>query len=268
MQDDTNKKQRLVSIIIALILYLIMFGIGYINTKDDGEKWWIVAFAVIACHIYLSIVVINERQLGAMFILGRAICDLKSGPHFAFWPLCYVRRETKNIVQLEIGILTDKEREKAISLESSMSVYVLEDPFYLNWGHLDAASYEMYPENERDARKKSDLARFRNDPLAKPAITATHLTVRFEIWSLTCLIGKAGSLQEAIELIQKAATAALISYAGKSFVAKAIANMEEVDEWLKTTVEEFVSDPDSKRFKKDPSRSWGINIRKTQITRV
>ena len=75
-------------------------------------------------------------------------------------------------------------------------------------------------------------------------------------------------MPEAIALIQKAATSALITYAGKSFVARAIANMEDVDEWLKKRVEDFVADPGSDRYKEDPTRSWGVNIRKTQITRM
>ena len=268
------KNQQWGQISTAIVMYVIIIVIGTFISDEKGEKWWLVAFAISICHIYLSIEDINERQLGAMFTLGQAAGDLVSGPYFAFWPFCYIRKETKNVVQLEIGVLTPEEKKKAVSLENSASVFLLEDPFYLNWGDLQSAEYrDTLDENGATLKtakelKNEEKGRFQNNPLAKPLVTATHLTIRFEIWSLTHLIGKAGSLPEAIELIQKAAIAALISYAGKSFVARAIADMESVDAWLKTTIENFVADPGSKRFAEDPSRSWGVNIRKTQITRM
>jgi len=245
-------------IIVALSLYLAIFFVGYHYTEPGGEKWWVATLAVIACHIFLSIVVINERQLGAMFVLGHAIRDLKSGPHFAFWPLCYVRRETKNIIQIEIGVLTEAEKAKATTLVSSESIYLLEDPFYVNWGDINSA--KGVTDEEKD--------RFKDNPYGRPMVTATHLTVRFEIWSLTGLIKKAGSLSDAVELIQKVATSTLITYAGKSFVGRALSDMGTLDDDLKLAIEEFVADPHSRSFKSNPNRSWGVNIRKTQITRL
>src|SRR3989344_3591204 len=121
-------------IFTASLLYLVIFLVGYFSTEEKGENWRLVALVIITCHIYLSAIIINEKQLGAMFAFGREVCDLESGFNFAFWPFCYVRRETKNIVQLEIGVLTEEEKKKAITLKSSDSVYLLEDPFYLNWG--------------------------------------------------------------------------------------------------------------------------------------
>jgi regulator of protease activity HflC (stomatin/prohibitin superfamily) len=251
-------------IVFAVVLYMIILAIGFIITKDGGEKWWAVALIVIACHIYLSIVIINERQLGAMFILGRAIDDFESGPHFVFWPICYIRRETKNIIQLEIGVLTDKEREKASRLESSESLYLLEDPFYVNWGNINSA--EGVDDEERE--------RFKGDPYADAMVTATHVTVRFRISSLKSLIKKAGTKEEAIELIQKVVTSTLVSHAGKSFVGRVIHNMEAMDEELRKAVEEFVVDPNSNAYKGAPGTpgkpedSWGIDVEKTQITRL
>lgn len=268
------KNQKRGQIYTAIAMYLIIIVTGIFISEENGEKWWLVAFVISICHIYLSIEDINERELGAMFILGQATGDLVSGPYFAFWPFCYIRKATKNVVQLEIGVLTPEEKKKAAALEDSASVFLLEDPFYLNWGDLQSAEYrDILDENGVILKtaaelKKEEKARFQSNPLAKPLVTATHLTIRFEIWSLTHLIGKAGSLPEAIELIQKAAIAALISYAGKSFVARAIADMESVDGWLKTTIENFVADPGSERYREEPSRSWGVNIRKTQITRI
>ncbi|OHB15390.1 MAG: hypothetical protein A2431_03865 [Candidatus Zambryskibacteria bacterium RIFOXYC1_FULL_39_10] len=269
------KNQQWGQIFAAIVMYVIIIVIGTFISDEKGEKWWLVALAISICHIYLSAEDINERQLGAMFTLGQPAGDLESGPYFAFWPFCYIRKETKNVVQLEIGVLTPEEKKKAAGLENSASVFLLEDPFYLNWGDLQSADYkDILDESGKIVvksvaeQKKEEGARFKNNPLAKPLVTATHLTIRFEIWSLTHLIQKAGSLLEANELIQKAAIAALISYAGKSFVARAIADMESVDAWLKTTIENFVADPGSERYKEEPSRSWGVNIRKTQITRM
>ena len=205
-----------ISYVLAGALYPIIFLVGLIFTLTSSKMSWLVALVVIACHIILSLVIINEKQLGAMFIFGRAIADLESGLHFAFWPFCYIRRETKNIVQLEIGVLTEEEKRKAAALESSASVFLLEDPFYINWGDINSA------EGVTDEERK----RFKGNPYADAMVTATHVTVRFRIHKLTRLIKRAGSLTEAIELIQKVVTSTLVSHAGKSFVGRVIGNME------------------------------------------
>ncbi|MBN2094015.1 MAG: hypothetical protein JW740_01440 [Candidatus Zambryskibacteria bacterium] len=240
------------------IIYLFILILGFLNTQDNGIDWRIIASVFVVCHIFLSIVIIRERELGALFFLGKPIADISSGPHFAFWPAVYVRRETRNIIQIEIGVLTPEERQKAEALKSSESVYLFEDPFYVNWGDIDSA--ENVTEKE--------IKRFKDNPYAKPLVTATHLTIRFEIFSLTSLIMKAGDLNSAIELIRKVATSTLISYAGKSFVGRALSQMDQVDEMLKTTIENFVVDPGSERYQKKPEHSWGVNIRRSQITRM
>jgi regulator of protease activity HflC (stomatin/prohibitin superfamily) len=267
--DDGGRKEKesdwhsLIQMIIAFFLYLSMFVIGLRNTGRGGEEWWVVSLTAIACHIYLSIVVINERQLGAMFILGRAIRDIESGPHFAFWPFCYVRRETKNMIQIEIGVLTDEEKKKAKELESSASLYLLEDPLYVNWGDLESANATL------EERKM-----FKGNPYGDSMVTDTHVTVRFRISSLSKLIRKAGSLTEGIELVQKVVTSTLVSHAGKSFVGRVIRDMESMDEELKKSVEEFVVDPNSEAYSGTidkpgrPEDSWGVDVEKTQITRL
>lgn len=257
-------KKSWVQVTIASLLYLIILVTGFAITQKDGEKWWAVALVVIACHVYLSIVVINERQLGAMFILGRAICDLDSGARFAFWPLCYVRRETKNIIQIEIGVLTDEEREKAKGLESSASLYLLEDPLFVNWGDLKSA----LPVASGCPTKKEEEEMFKGNPYGDAMVTDTHVTVRLRISSLTKLIKKAGSLAEGIQLIQRVVTSTLVSHAGKSFVGRVIRDMEAMDEELKKSVEEFVVDPNSNVYKTKPNDSWGLDVEKTQITRL
>ena len=248
-----------VGIYVALFLGASLYQY-LVETSEIDLR--IVAGAICLAHFVLSATIINERQRGAMFTLGLPICDLESGPYFAFFPLFYIRTATRNIVQIEIGVLTPEEREKAKTLESSASVFLFEEPLHINWADLKSAHYDS------SEQKKAEIERFKNNPLAEALVTATHLTVRFEIFSYIAVVRKAGSLPEAIALIQKAATSALITYAGKSFVARAIANMEDVDEWLKKRVEDFVADPGSDRYKEDPTRSWGVNIRKTQITRM
>lgn len=254
-----------ISYVLAVVLYPNVFAVGLILTKIVSEMSWLVALVVIFCHIILSLVIINEKQLGAMFIFGQAIDDLESGLHFAFWPVCYIRRETKNIVQLEIGVLTEEEKKKAAALESSASVFLLEDPFYVNWGDINSA------EGVTDEEKK----KFKGNPYADAMVTATHVTVRFRIHRLTRLIKKAGSLTEAIELIQKVVTSTLVSHAGKSFVGRVIGNMEKMDDSLRKAVEEFVVDPHSNAYTvgiggrpPNPDDSWGIDVERTQITRL
>lgn len=259
-EDDEPKTPRNWSqVFVASILYLIVLLIGYyLTNKESPICWWAVALVAIVCHIALSIVVVNERQLGAVFLLGKSLGDIGSGPHFVFWPFCYIRKGTRNIIQLEIGVLTEEERKKAALLEKSESVFLLEDPFFLNWNSVDSVGDATPEEKER----------FDSNPYGKPMVTSTHLTIRFQVWSYTNLIINAGSLPEAIELIRNTAMAALIAHAGRSFVGRAIANMEKVDDELKEKIEEFVADPNSDAFRKNPKRSWGVNIRKTQITRM
>lgn len=259
-EDDEPKTPRnWFQVIVAFILYLIVLLIGYyFTTKESSVCWWAVALVAMVCHIALSIVVVNERQLGAVFLLGKPLGDIGSGPHFVFWPFCYIRKGTRNIIQLEIGVLTEEERKKAALLEKSESVYLLEDPFFVNWGGIDSVG-DVTEEEKR---------RFDGNPYGKPMVTSTHLTVRYQVWSYTSLVVNAGGTLEAIELIRNVATAALIAHAGKSFVGRALANMEKVDDELKVKIEEFVADPNSNAFRKNPKRSWGVNIRKTQITRM
>jgi regulator of protease activity HflC (stomatin/prohibitin superfamily) len=260
-----NKEEKLagqswIQIIIAFVLYSGVL----IAVKD-----WRIALVAIAIHVYLSIVSINERQLGAMFFWGKPIKDsrsktgfkdLDSGPYFAFWPFFYIRTATKNVVQIEIGVLEEGEKEKAKKLEDSVSVYLLEDPLRVNWGNINTANPPAN-KKEREMFKKGD-------PYADNMVTDTRVTVRFCIQSLTKLILKAGSLDEGIELIQKVATSTLVSHAGKSFVGRAIRNMDALDNKLKKAVEEFVVDPNSSAYSSSPEKSWGIDVEKTQVTRL
>jgi len=258
-----------ISWIIAAVVYPIALVIGFkLTSTFDGEKWWIVALVAIAGHIFLSFGVINERQLGAMFIFGRAVGDLESGLYFAFWPFCYVRKETKNIVQIEIGVLTEEERQKAKTLEASASVYLMEDPLRVNWGDIKSA--DGTPED-----KKKEEAMFKGNPYAEAMVTDTHATVRFRICSLSRLINHAGSLIEGIELIRGVVVSTLISHAGKSFVGRAIHDMEAMNKKLREAVEEFVVDPNTNAYKaafaatgKPHESSWGVDVKETQITRL
>lgn len=244
----------------AVCLYIIIIYAGIFATKMHGKAWWFVALALLVSHILLSIVTVGERELGALFFWGRARQDLESGPHFAFWPFCYIRKETKNLIQLEIGVLDESEKQKAKALESSISVYLLEDPLRVNWGSMKTADPPA-TSTEKEMFSK-------NDPYADNMVTDTRVTVRFRISSLTKLISKAGGLNEGIELIQKVTTSTLVAHAGKSFVGRAIRNMEQLDEKLRKAVEEFVVDPDCELYKIKPENSWGINVEKTQITRL
>ncbi len=259
-----NTKAHFRSLIVAGVIYTMAIVVALSGSFDNKYiNVPVIITAFCAFHLVVSIMLINERELGAMFFLGRPLGDLnESGPYFAFWPFVYIRKATRNIVQIEIGVLTPEEKQKAKALEGSASLFLFEDPLHVNWSNLKSADYKD------DVQKKMEAEKYKDDPLAKSLVTETHVTVRFEIFSLTAVIRKAGSLEEAIELIQRATIAALISYAGKSFVARAISNMEDVDNWLKNRVEEFVADPGSEAFKKDPGKSWGVNIRKTQITRI
>lgn len=258
-------------IFLAVMLYLIILVIGFIATTKD-EQWWAVSLVLVASHFSLSFSFLNERQLGASFRVGKDITDLGPGLYFAFWPFWYIRKETRNIIQLEIGLLEPEEREKAKDLQTSMSVYLLEDPLRVNWGDLKSARPEATPE---------EIRVFKDSPYGRDMVTDTHVTIRLRISSLKKLIKYGGSLKEGLELIRGVVVSTIISHAGKSFVGRAMNNMEETNYELRKAVEEFVIDPNSKAYTigtpatattpakpARPEDSWGVDVQETQITRL
>jgi regulator of protease activity HflC (stomatin/prohibitin superfamily) len=181
--------------------------------------------------------------------------EWRSGPHFALWPLFYVRRETKNSIQVHFGTVDENTRERADMSDDSDSWYVMIEPVRINWGDIKSSGL---PE--------ADQKIYANDPYANTITTDPHIYFIIRICNLKNLIERVGGLQEAIERIKDTCVGALTEMAGQTFVAEARKKMDELSLRIREKVEDLVGDPESiKRGKSKPVDSWGINVEEVRI---
>jgi len=217
------------------------------------------------CHMVIgSIKVIREQELALLVFFGVILKQWKSGPHYALAPFFYIRRETKNSIQVDFGTLDEKkiqEIQRAQRAKSSQSWYVMTEPVRINWGDMRSLGLS-----------EEEMEIYANDPYANTLTTDPHFYFRIRIVDLQKLVEEIGGLEEAIERIRVTCIRALSEQAGKTFVAKARNELDELSRIILARVEDLVGDPnpDDEKRKKPGQRpnlrkSWGIDVEAAAI---
>lgn len=213
------------------------------------------------CHLVIgSIKVINEQELALLIFFGVILKPWSSGPHYALAPFYYVRRETKNSIQVDFGTLDDKkvqEIERARRAEKSQSWYVMTEPVRINWGDMRSLGLPA-----------KEMERYENDPFASTLTTDPHFYFRIRITDLQLLIEEVGGLTEALERIRVTCIRALSEEAGKTFVAKARQELDSLSGLILERVEDLVGDPNPTnplRVRANVRKSWGIDVEEAAI---
>lgn len=219
-------------------------------------NWWIVAVAVVICYIVSSIKIVSEQERAVLVFMGRILKAVESGPHIVLWPLFWLRRAPKNAIKVDFGTLDDQnDISRAAQSDTSISWFVLRGPVRISWGDLDSSGL---PDNERK--------QYVNDPYAKRLTTDPHLYFIFRVHDVCSLVEEAGGLEEAMDRIRDTCVTALSEEAGKTFVAKAIKEIDSLSDKIRDEVEWLVGDPNAKtRPGKNPNRSWGVDVLEVRI---
>jgi regulator of protease activity HflC (stomatin/prohibitin superfamily) len=260
---------------VSLTIYVALFVVAWFKTSPDSIiKWWMLVITAAFCHLVLgSFKIIREQEMAVLIFYGTILKEWKSGLHYALWPFFYIRKETKNSIQVDFGTLDDKkveEIERARRAESSQSWYVMTEPVRIIWG--DITSLNLAPSNlsEEDKVKyiEAQLKRYANDPYANTMTTDPHFYFRIKIINLQGLIEEVGGLKEALERIKVTCIRALSEEAGKTFVAKARQELGTLSKLILERVEDLVGDPnpdDRSRPRINVGRFWGIDVEEAAI---
>lgn len=236
----------------SLIAYAVIIFLAWLNTKPDGINWFAIFTVVCLCHLFTSFKVVNEQEIGTMVLLGWILGQLNSGPWFAPWPI-RIRKITKNSVQVDFGTIEQADRDRAQRSADSDSWFVMEEPIRINWGDIKSTP----------GVTEDDLRKYANDPYAQRLTTDPHLYFRFRVSNFPSLIEKVGDLEEAVERIKDTCVTAMSEMAGKTYVAKAILEIDIISAEIFKKVEALVNDPNSPTYKKEDS--WGIDVEEVRI---
>ncbi|KKR70178.1 MAG: Band 7 protein [Candidatus Nomurabacteria bacterium GW2011_GWB1_40_7] len=219
-------------------------------------NWWVVASVVVICYFASSVKIVSEKEMGLSKIWGLILKSLKSGPHFIPWPMTMIK-VTKNAIKVDFGTLDVADVERVNKANASQSWFVMTEPIRINWGDIESSSL---PKNQRK--------QYENDPLAKRVITDPHLYYILRVFNLQNLVEEAGGLIEAIDRIRDTCTTALQEFAGKTFLAKAITEVEQLSNDIRERVEDLVGDEQGQKRAKEKGitlRSWGVDVMEVRI---
>ena len=217
-------------------------------------NWFLVFFFAILCYSVTLIRVVNERERGIIIFLGKIIKKVESGPCIVP-PLGRLTKVTKNAIKVDFGTLNPEDIEKINRADPSISWYIMEESVRINWGDLESTNL---------SEKEKGI--YLNDPFSKRLTTDPHLYFIFKVHDLQKLVEVAGGMDEAIERIKDTCISALQDMAGKTFVAKAIKEIDSISDKIKKEVEWLVGDPNAepKPGKKD-NDSWGVDVKEVRI---
>jgi regulator of protease activity HflC (stomatin/prohibitin superfamily) len=212
-----------------------------------------VAIIAVVCYFASSINVVSEKERALLIFWGRILKTLESGPHFVLWPFQRITRITKNAIKVDFGTLDDEDATRLSESDASQSWFVMKEPIRINWG--DISSYVGLSDEERK--------QYENDPFAKRLTTDPHIYFVFRVCNLKNLIEEAGGLTEARDRIKDTCVTALSEEAGKTFVAKAIREVNTLSNKLRAKVEILVGAPGL--TPPSPNRSWGVDVLEVRI---
>ena len=256
-EDDSHHGIRTTVLVVMAGIHLSLITISVIFTKPDGIMWWALAITFALGHFGSSVKIILEQEMGVLIFLGRILSELRSGPVFAPWPY-RIRRVTRNAIQVEFGTLDEKNVERSSRSESSDTWFIMKEPIRINWG--DMRSYKGIKPLTSEERMS-----FENDPYAQRLTTDPHLFFRIRVFNFKQLIQRVGGVEEAMEWIKDTCVSALQEEAGKTFVALAVTQTEELSAKIKKRVENLVRDPDADARGEGEGKSWGIDVEEVRI---
>jgi regulator of protease activity HflC (stomatin/prohibitin superfamily) len=263
MNDNKHDELVVGLLIFFLAIYTATTLIAwYFRTNMGDIQWWALIIVLAFCHLVLcSLKTIGEQERAVLIFYGLILKEWKSGPHFALWPFYRVRRATKNSIQVDFGTIDEKNTgsiDRVNRSEKSDSWFVMKEPVRINWGDMKSLGL---PKDQQEA--------YANDPYANTLTTDPHIFFRIKISNLKYLIERVGGVDEAIERIKDTCVSSLTEEAGKTFVAKARKEMNELSAKVKKEVEELAGDPEAIKRATNPeevqNRSWGIDVEDVRI---
>lgn len=223
-------------------------------SESININWWIVAIVAIICFAIASIKTVSEREMALWIILGYILMPFKSGPHFVPWP-SRLEKAPKTSIKVDFGTLDKEEVERINMANASQSWYVFAEPMRINWGDIESSGLS-----------EIEMKQYENDPLAKRLTTDPHLYFIFKVHDLRKLVEVAGGLNEAMDRIRDTCFTALQEEAGKTFLAKAVKEIDQLSEKILREVEWLVGDPDAtSRAGRKPNESWGVDVKEVRI---
>ncbi len=252
---------------IAAHSSLLLIAI-FIGGKKGGVWWWLIALTITLCHGIASVRTMSEKEKGVIILFGRILeGEVESGLFLAPWPM-RVERVSKTGIKIDFGTLDETERTKFEKSVPSSSWFILEEPMHTNWGDIDSyIGVEVMGSDGTVSLVKltpEERASYATDPLAKRMTTDPHVFFIMKVHNFKQLIEEVGGFQEAVERIRDVCISVLSEYAGKTFVAKALTEIGELNRRLKERVEELIGDPEGKErlIQKGltPNPSWGIDV--------
>ncbi len=269
-----NKMDPVYTMFILAHSSLLLLAI-FIGGNKGGIWWWLIALTIALCHGVASVRTMSEQEKGVIVLFGRILDtggdlenpDVKSGLFLAPWPM-KVRRISKTGIKIDFGTLDESERAKYEKSIPSGSWFILEEPMHTNWGDID--SYKGVEVTGPDGNvtlvnlTPEERASYATDPLAKRMTTDPHVFFIMKVHNFKQLIEEVGGFQEAVERIRDVCISVLSEYAGKTFVAKALTDIGELNRRLKERVEELIGDPEGNarlaKEDKPENPSWGIDV--------
>lgn len=244
----------------TLAFYLTALVLAGILIQMPALKLSVMAIvATLAfCHMVIaSITVVREQELAVLIFFGVILKRWDRGLHYALAPFYYVRKETRNSIQVDFGTVDEKDIDRVRRAKGSVSWLVMPEPVRIDWGSLQSLG----------TPEEKEL--YANDPYANVINTNPHMYFRVRIVNLQELIEETGGLIEALERIKVTCIRALQEQAGKTFVAKARNELDQLSELIKERVEDLVGDPNAIKRATDrgetPPRSWGLDIEEAAI---
>lgn len=252
-------KKKTVVVIYSILFFIciVLIFVAHTETKIGNINWGVIALVVILCHLVANLRTVSEREQAISVLFGKILEPMESGLHFVPWPMRMVKA-TKNSIKVDFGTLNVEDEGRAAKANESQSWFVMPEPIRMNWGDIKS-SEGLSPEERK---------RFENDPLAQRLTTDPHMYFIFRISNLSSLVSEAGGLDEAMDRIKDTCVTALQEQAGKTFVAKAIRDIDPLSDRIRERVEDLVGDPQGQeRLKKlgKTTRSWGVDVYEVRI---
>jgi regulator of protease activity HflC (stomatin/prohibitin superfamily) len=237
----------------------IKHGLGGQNTMMEIMQqinWWIVVLFIAICYIATILKIVSEKEMGIRILWGYIFPKpLKSGLHLIPWPM-RITKVTKNAIKVDFGTLDVADTERANQANASQSWFIMQEPIRINWGDIQSS----------DNLSAEDRKQYENDPLAKRLTTDPHIYFIFKVLDLKNLVEVAGGLNEAMDRIKDTCITSLQEEAGKTFVAKAIKEIDSLSNKILKEVEWLVGDPDAtERPGKTRNDSWGVDIKEVRV---
>ena len=248
-------------VLSGLVIFLALCGgISVFSVKAAPYVLYIVYIGL--AYALISLSVIGPREIGTYAIFGKPISEVTSGLWFVPLGIAKIHRDTKNVIQMDLGTMSEKEETTYVSERKKHE----EDVTYIRGAQAFRITFA--------SRTSSDILdddRFDNDPLHDRLTCDPHIVVRFRIRHHPTFLTEIGSINAASIQIEDTARGIFQQEAAKRTPAQALKELEVLSVAIKDAIEDLIGDPrteetqaqDDGQQSKVPQRHvrpWGIDL--------